>query len=126
MLHLPALAAADPYAGRARPVFVFGAAGDAAAARQLAALEPERQALADRAVALVAVSGNRVRTLLGPSPGTGAAALRQRFGVGKAAFRVVLVGKDGGVKLSSASPVPVDRLFALIDAMPMRQREMQR
>ena len=39
------------------------------------------------------------------------------------AFRVRLVGKDGGVKLDQGAPVPPDELFALIDAMPMRRAE---
>lgn len=39
------------------------------------------------------------------------------------AFRVRLVGKDGGVKLDQTTPVPVSDLFALIDAMPMRRAE---
>ena len=41
-----------------------------------------------------------------------------------AAFRVRLIGKDGGEKLDSAAPVSAAALFALIDAMPMRRAEM--
>lgn len=40
------------------------------------------------------------------------------------AFRVRLIGKDGGVKLDAASPISSEALFALIDAMPMRRAEM--
>lgn len=40
------------------------------------------------------------------------------------AFRVRLVGKDGGVKLDRGEPVDVPTLFALIDAMPMRRSEI--
>ena len=50
--------------------------------------------------------------------------LRRRFDVGADAFKVVLVGKDGLVKLSSDA-VTLTELFAVIDAMPMRQREMR-
>jgi hypothetical protein len=39
------------------------------------------------------------------------------------AFRVRLVGKDGGVKLDQSTPVSIPDLFALIDAMPMRRAE---
>jgi len=42
---------------------------------------------------------------------------------GAPAFRVRLVGKDGGVKLDQATPIEVTTLFALIDAMPMRRAE---
>jgi len=39
---------------------------------------------------------------------------------------VVLIGKDGGEKLRSAQPITAERLFATIDAMPMRQSETGR
>jgi hypothetical protein len=51
--------------------------------------------------------------------------LRRRFGVNKGTFTVVLVGKDGGVKLERSGPVSLSVIFALIDSMPMRHREMQ-
>ena len=50
--------------------------------------------------------------------------LRRRFGVRQGAFTVVLVGKDGGVKLQQSGPVTSAEIFGLIDSMPMRQREM--
>lgn len=40
-------------------------------------------------------------------------------------FTMILIGKDGGVKLRRDKPVSARELFSLIDAMPMRQREMQ-
>ena len=49
----------------------------------------------------------------------------QRFVVAGKQFRVMLVGKDGNVKLDRHKPVFTKELFALIDAMPMRQHEMQ-
>ena len=39
------------------------------------------------------------------------------------AFAAVLVGRDGGEKFRSSEPVPAEKLFGLIDAMPMRRRE---
>ena len=41
-------------------------------------------------------------------------------------FEVLLVGKDGGVKLRSEKPVASSVITALIDTMPMRQEEMRR
>ncbi len=55
-----------------------------------------------------------------------ARALRTRFGAEKSDFRAVLIGKDGGDKLMSRTPLGPDQLFPLIDAMPMRQDEMRR
>lgn len=54
-----------------------------------------------------------------------AANLRNRFRVDKENFRVILVGKDGGVKRIDTTPVPATAIFEQIDAMPMRQQEMQ-
>jgi hypothetical protein len=51
--------------------------------------------------------------------------MRHHFKVEPAEFLVILIGKDGGEKLSSRTPVPVDRLKQLIDSMPMRKSEMQ-
>ena len=43
-----------------------------------------------------------------------------------ASFIFLLIGKDGGEKLRSDSLVNADRLFSVIDAMPMRKNEMKR
>lgn len=51
--------------------------------------------------------------------------LRQRFAWDGKSFEVVLVGKDGGVKLRRTEPVSAEALFAIIDSMPMRRREMR-
>ena len=40
-------------------------------------------------------------------------------------FRILLFGKDGGIKYESNRFVSLTQLFELIDSMPMRQDEMQ-
>jgi len=50
--------------------------------------------------------------------------LRSKLSLDNDAFTVLLVGKDGGEKLRSQTPVPMAEIFALIDSMPMRKREM--
>ena len=40
-------------------------------------------------------------------------------------FEVILIGLDGGVKLAKNRPVACEELFALIDSMPMRMRELK-
>ncbi len=54
-----------------------------------------------------------------------AAELRQRLGVVPGSFAFVLIGKDGGVKRHALEPVGFDDLSGQIDAMPMRQREIE-
>lgn len=60
--------------------------------------------------------------LVDASPDAGGG-LRAQLGVD--GFRMLLIGKDGGVKIDRAAPIPAEVLFATIDAMPMRQREMR-
>jgi hypothetical protein len=50
--------------------------------------------------------------------------VRKRLGVVGGSFQVLLIGKDGGVKLRSSEPVSMKDLFGLIDSMPMRQQEI--
>jgi hypothetical protein len=55
----------------------------------------------------------------------GAENLRRRFGVSRGAFTVVLVGKDGTVKLQREGMTALKDIFGLIDSMPMRRREIR-
>ena len=52
------------------------------------------------------------------------AALRRAYGV-EAGFGLVLVGKDGWEKRRSRLPDNINEIYAQIDGMPMRQREMR-
>ncbi len=119
--------AMDQYRWSKRPVVVFAPTeSDARLVRQRALLQQARGGLAERDVVVITVAGTRVATVLGRGPGVGADALRRRFGVPADAFRAILVGKDGGVKLSSREPFSPRTLFGTIDAMPMRADEMRR
>ena len=60
-------------------------------------------------------------------PGTPAAdGLFRRYEADKKSFSLVLIGKDGGVKLRATELVPFERMAELIDGMPMRRAEMRR
>ena len=51
--------------------------------------------------------------------------LRESFSIRPGVFTVLLIGKDGGVKLRRKGGVGLGEIFSLIDTMPMRQREMK-
>ena len=51
--------------------------------------------------------------------------IRNRFSVPPNTFRLILVGKDGGIKLKRHDQASLEEVFELIDSMPMRQREMR-
>lgn len=42
-----------------------------------------------------------------------------------AAFSILLIGLDGGIKLRQNTPITREDLFALIDGMPMRRAEIR-
>jgi hypothetical protein len=51
--------------------------------------------------------------------------IRTHFEIPSNTFSLILVGKDGGIKLKREDRVDLSEVFGLIDSMPMRQREMQ-
>ena len=51
--------------------------------------------------------------------------IRKQFKASPGLFTVILVGKDGGVKLRRNTQLKLKDIFALIDAMPMRREEMR-
>jgi hypothetical protein len=51
--------------------------------------------------------------------------IRKRFAMRRSTFRVILIGKDGGMKLKRDSQASLEEIFDLIDSMPMRKNEMR-
>ena len=52
--------------------------------------------------------------------------LKKRLSVTSGRLTIILIGKDGGEKIRQESPVDLKEIFAIIDAMPMRQLEMKK
>ncbi len=50
----------------------------------------------------------------------------QDFHINKDQFNILLIGKDGGVKMHKKQYVQTYIIFNIIDQMPMRQNEMRR
>jgi hypothetical protein len=50
---------------------------------------------------------------------------RKRYNVNQGEFAVLLVGKDGGIKLNRQNETRLEDIFALIDSMPMRREEIR-
>lgn len=98
-----------------RLVVVVGSAEDPRVHDELALLAQAKRALDERDVVVQSL--------------TPEAARRDRVELGVAAsatFEVLLVGKDGGVKLRRQKLVTPAEIAALIDTMPMRREEMIR
>ena len=103
-----------------RVVLVYGpSAAHPDLIRQQQWLTQSREALAEREMLVLSYTADRL------SP-TDCVTLHDDFAYAPKAFGVWLIGKDGGVKLSRTTPVTVQELCALVDAMPMRQAERNR
>ncbi len=50
--------------------------------------------------------------------------LLSQYAIGENAFSVLLIGKDGGEKLRVNEVPDLQGVYAVIDGMPMRSREM--
>lgn len=99
--------------GPHRLVVVIGQPGDPRVIQQQASLDQDFAALRERDVVVQDM--------------TPEAARRDRPELmmnSQATFEVLLIGKDGTIKLRRTKPVAASELTALIDTMPMRQSEM--
>jgi hypothetical protein len=97
-----------------RLIVVVARPNDPRAAQQHAALKNDAAGLIERDVVVQDI--------------TPKAAHRDRLELGvdeSAVFEVLLVGKDGQVKLRREQPVATSEITALIDTMPMRRNEMR-
>jgi hypothetical protein len=80
---------------------------------------------ADRDMVLITLLEDAASTVGDRELTTGeAAALRDALRIRPGSFAVRLVGKDGSVKLSRDTATPMAEIYALIDTMPMRRREV--
>jgi hypothetical protein len=52
--------------------------------------------------------------------------LQQSLNITGNSFRLLLIGKDGGVKIRQTRPITLNQLFGTIDGMYMRQQEMKK
>lgn len=98
---------------QARPIVVFAdSPNDPRFEQQMALLEEQAAALKTRDVVILTDTDPQNASELRKS-------LRPR------GFMMVLIGKDGGVKLRKPFPWNVRELSRVIDKMPMRQREVR-
>lgn len=117
----------DAFGWKNRVLVVFAKPGDPAAAEQRRLLIGDKQALAERDMVVLDVLGDTVSPVFGQADGVTAAELRNDAAIKDGSrFTVILVGKDGGIKLRATRPVAPDQLFGLIDSMPMRANEASR
>ena len=115
-----------------RVLLAFAPALDARAIEtQKVKINAGRAGFTERDMVLIAVSPNDLREEGMSAPRSPdlfreeARSLYERFSVEPGTTAILLIGKDGTEKARWSEPVDLAEVFGLIDAMPMRQREMR-
>ena len=126
---MPARAAAaelSDYLWQSRPLLVFAPTGnDPRLVETMRRIEASRCDFADRDMVLGRIVADGTSTLDGDVVDTSQSQrLRSEFGIGANSFSVVLIGKDGGEKLRVNDVPDLQTIYAVIDGMPMRGREL--
>lgn len=116
----------EQYQWKNRLILLFGPASESLVEEQITELEKDPAGIKDRDLLIFHVDGDEV-SFIGKSSNSKLSAhrLRNRYDTSEDEFRYILIGKDGGVKLNKKEFVPNKDLYSIIDAMPMRQREMR-
>lgn len=114
------------YRWERRPLLVFApTSNDPRLVQTLSRLDADRCGVLDRDMVIGVVVGQGSSTLDGQALDTEQVQrLTGRYAVGDSDFTVVLIGKDGGEKLRVNEVPDLRTVFAVIDGMPMRSREM--
>ncbi|MEL7229759.1 MAG: DUF4174 domain-containing protein [Pseudomonadota bacterium] len=112
-----------------RVVLLFAKSrSDAGLDKQVDLLREVRPDVSDRDMIVLRTAGREeTRPVMGYTAlrnGTGRQ-LRARYKPAERGLTVILLGKDGGEKKRWTKVVRPEEIFQVIDAMPMRQREMR-
>lgn len=123
----PAVAAElSDYRWNSRPLLVFAPTGsDPRLVETLSRIEASRCDLVSRDMVIGLVVAEGTSTLDGHALSTDESQrLANQYAIGEDAFSVLLIGKDGGQKLRVNQVPDLQAVYAVIDGMPMRSREM--
>lgn len=105
----PDTANLNQYQWHYRPIVVFAPSNtDADYVQQMSILEKSKAELADRDIIVLSDTSPALKGHL-------------RSQIDPKGFEVVLVGKDGGMKLRQQTPLSSEALLSTVDSMPMRK-----
>lgn len=107
-------------------IIVVSADQESELEKQVATFQNTNEAFYERDLILVTLNKNQLSIDGQDASHISAAQLRDYYNLPSQGFRLLLIGKDGGTKLSSSSIVDHQKIYNLIDSMPMRKAEMRR
>ncbi len=92
---------------------------------QLQLFQDQIHELKDRDLILFSITGTEVRNIAGNTIEMDNTELRKSLNIEEGFSGVLLIGKDGWVKLREPFELTAQRIFDLIDSMPMRKAELK-
>jgi hypothetical protein len=81
------------------------------------------EGLEERKLVIYSVMPNQYKKGMGSDNWMKSSRIHDRYSEEGKEFEVVLIGLDGGIKLRQSEILSIEKLFATIDAMPMRRNE---
>lgn len=110
-----------------RVIVIFSQAESTSLTLVKSEIKHNRCDIEERELDVYLVTESQVVELTTPTEGANAISeLRLRALHSGAAFELVLIGKNGGVKARTEQPDDLSNFITLIDSMPMRQAEIKR
>ena len=95
--------------------------------KQLELLKKEPNKLSERKILVIQAHKNRYKTIFPENSEWISSSLKDELEISvETDFEVFLLGLDGGIKLRQQEIVQTEKLFSLIDGMPMRKAEIRR
>lgn len=95
--------------------------------KQIKIFDQDRQGMMERKLKVIQITPNKMRIEKNSiSTKKNIEKIYQNFKVNTSSFRLILIGLDGGNKISQSSPITLNKLFGTIDRMPMRRSEIKR
>jgi hypothetical protein len=110
-----------------RPLLIFSPSKDKHLEKQLLEIDQNQKGIIERDMKIFILHSNLTGTMDDNAiDSVQVADLYKKFDVSPEQFSILLIGKDGGVKMRKTQSMKIKDIFAIIDKMPMRQREMQK
>jgi hypothetical protein len=92
---------------------------------QIKILQDNIEGLEERKLVIYSVMPDRYKKGIGAESWMKSARLNDYYRQEGKEFEVILIGLDGGVKFRQSEILSIEKLFATIDAMPMRRNEIR-
>ena len=116
----------EDYVWKNRIILLFAPDNDhSLSQQQIAELESDEDGVTERDLITFQILPDQVTGGKNIQNTEFAQSLRSRYGVNKVEFCAILIGKDGSEKLRKNTVITREELYGVIDAMPMRQREVR-